>query len=341
MDVLEAEARAGKTVVATTHDLACAAHRFQEAALVNRRIVATGPAKDLILDQRLLAATYGGHVLVLPDLGGRPARGSSTTPTTTTSRPPASSTTTRRTGGEPRRSAGRPDGLRVHAARPGGRRSWSASSARSWARSSCCVGWPSSATRSVTRPCPAWSSPSCWGSRSTSEAPSRPSPRRSRSGPSPGAGGLRFDTAVGVLFAGTFALGVLLFSTIRNYITDLFSFLLGNILGITATDLVAIAVLGAVVVGTIALLRKELLYATFDPAGAGRVRAAGDAARVPAPGAARGDDRGQHPGGRDHHGRGHAGHPGGDRASSSSPASTGWSWWRSRSRSSRRSSGST
>jgi manganese/iron transport system ATP-binding protein len=70
MDVLEAEARAGKTVVATTHDLACAAHRFQDAVLVNRRIVAVGAAKDLILDQRLLAETYGGHVLVLPDLAG-------------------------------------------------------------------------------------------------------------------------------------------------------------------------------------------------------------------------------------------------------------------------------
>jgi ABC-type Mn2+/Zn2+ transport system ATPase subunit len=70
MDVLEAEAKAGRTVVATTHDLACAAHRFQEVALVNLRIVATGPAKDLILDQRLLAETYGGHVLVLPDLTG-------------------------------------------------------------------------------------------------------------------------------------------------------------------------------------------------------------------------------------------------------------------------------
>jgi ABC-type Mn2+/Zn2+ transport system ATPase subunit len=70
MDVLEAEARAGKTVIATTHDLACAAHRFQEAVLVNRRIVASGPAKDLVLDQRLLAETYGGHVLVLPDLTG-------------------------------------------------------------------------------------------------------------------------------------------------------------------------------------------------------------------------------------------------------------------------------
>ncbi len=70
MDVLEAEALSGRTVVATTHDLACAAHRFQEVALVNRRIVATGPAKDLVLDQRLLAETYGGHVLVMPDLTG-------------------------------------------------------------------------------------------------------------------------------------------------------------------------------------------------------------------------------------------------------------------------------
>jgi ABC-type Mn2+/Zn2+ transport system ATPase subunit len=65
MDVLEAEARAGKTVVATTHDLLCAAQRFHQAALLNRRLVAHGPAA-LVLDQALLSATYGGHVLVLP-----------------------------------------------------------------------------------------------------------------------------------------------------------------------------------------------------------------------------------------------------------------------------------
>jgi len=34
-------------------------------------------------------------------------------------------------------------------------------------------------------------------------------------------GRLRFDTTVGVLFAGTFALGILLFSTIKNYVADL------------------------------------------------------------------------------------------------------------------------
>jgi ABC-type Mn2+/Zn2+ transport system ATPase subunit len=70
MDVLEREARAGKTVVATTHDLICAAQRFHEAAFLNGRLVAHGPA-GLVLDQDLLAETYGGHVLVLPGDGGR------------------------------------------------------------------------------------------------------------------------------------------------------------------------------------------------------------------------------------------------------------------------------
>lgn len=71
MDVLEAEARAGKTVIASTHDLICAAQRFHQAAFVNGRIVATGPA-ELVLDRQLLSDTYGGHVLVLPgDDGGR------------------------------------------------------------------------------------------------------------------------------------------------------------------------------------------------------------------------------------------------------------------------------
>jgi len=71
MDVLESEARAGKTVIATTHDLICAAQRFHQAAFLNERLVAEGPA-NLVLDQKLLAETYGGHVLVLPgDDGGR------------------------------------------------------------------------------------------------------------------------------------------------------------------------------------------------------------------------------------------------------------------------------
>ena len=70
MDVLEAEARAGKTVIATTHDLICAAQRFHQAALINGRLIAQGSA-DLVLDRKLLSETYGGHVLVLPGDGER------------------------------------------------------------------------------------------------------------------------------------------------------------------------------------------------------------------------------------------------------------------------------
>jgi manganese/iron transport system permease protein len=81
-------------------------------------------------------------------------------------------------------------------------------------------------------------------------------------------GRLRFDTTVGVLFAGTFALGILLFSTIKNYVADLLGYLLGNVLGIGIGDLVQVAVLGAIVLAVVILIRKELLFATFDPLGA-------------------------------------------------------------------------
>ena len=80
--------------------------------------------------------------------------------------------------------------------------------------------------------------------------------------------GLRQDTAIGVLFAGTFALGVFMFSTIRGYVADLFSFLFGNVLSIGPGDLVALVVLGLGVIGVVLVLWKELLYATFDPLGA-------------------------------------------------------------------------
>ncbi len=80
--------------------------------------------------------------------------------------------------------------------------------------------------------------------------------------------GIRQDTAIGVLFAGTFAFGVFLFSTIRGYVADLFSFLFGNVLAIGPGDLVGLLLLGLGVIGVVVLLWKELLYASFDPLGA-------------------------------------------------------------------------
>jgi len=81
-------------------------------------------------------------------------------------------------------------------------------------------------------------------------------------------GRLRFDTAVGVLFAGSFAFGILLFSTIKNYVADLLGYLLGNVLGIGIGDLIQVAVLGGIVLTIVLVLRKELLFSTFDPLGA-------------------------------------------------------------------------
>ena len=81
-------------------------------------------------------------------------------------------------------------------------------------------------------------------------------------------GRLRADTAIGVVFAGTFALGIFLYSTIRGFVGDLFGFLVGNVLAITGEDLVALLILGGLVLAIVALLWKELLYSTFDPLGA-------------------------------------------------------------------------
>ena len=81
-------------------------------------------------------------------------------------------------------------------------------------------------------------------------------------------GDLRSDTSIGVLFAGMFALGIFLFSTIRGYVGDLFAFLVGNVLAISPTDLVALVVLAIATLAIVAVLWKELLYATFDPLGA-------------------------------------------------------------------------
>ena len=45
------------------------------------------------------------------------------------------------------------------------------------------------------------------------------------------------DTAIGVLFAGMFALGIVLISTIQGYTADLASFLFGDVLGVSDGDM--------------------------------------------------------------------------------------------------------
>ncbi len=75
---------------------------------------------------------------------------------------------------------------------------------------------------------------------------------------------LKEDTAIGVIFAGLFALGVALLSARGNSI-DLAHFLFGNLLGVSITDLVVTAGLGAAVLLLIFLFYKEFLVLSFDP----------------------------------------------------------------------------
>jgi manganese/iron transport system permease protein len=81
--------------------------------------------------------------------------------------------------------------------------------------------------------------------------------------------GLRSDAIIGVLFAGMFALGVAIFSSIPNYVGDLFHFLFGDVLGISVGDLLALILLVFGLLLVLRLLWKELLFSTFDPLGAG------------------------------------------------------------------------
>jgi ABC-type Mn2+/Zn2+ transport system permease subunit len=83
---------------------------------------------------------------------------------------------------------------------------------------------------------------------------------------------IREDTAIGILFASMFALGIALISTVRSYSVDLSHFLFGNVLGVSTRDLVLTSVFGGVVLLTIFLLYKEFLVLSFDPVLAATLR---------------------------------------------------------------------
>ncbi len=78
-------------------------------------------------------------------------------------------------------------------------------------------------------------------------------------------GQVKEDTAIGVIFAASFALGVALLSTVQSYSVDLTHILFGNVLGVSDTDLWLAAGLGAVVLLAVVLLYKEFLVISFDP----------------------------------------------------------------------------
>jgi manganese/iron transport system permease protein len=86
---------------------------------------------------------------------------------------------------------------------------------------------------------------------------------------------LREDTAIGIVFAGMFALGIAMISTVRSYTVDLTHFLFGDILGVSGSDLILIAAFGALILAAVLVFYKEFLLLSFDPLMAATLRLPG------------------------------------------------------------------
>ena len=74
----------------------------------------------------------------------------------------------------------------------------------------------------------------------------------------------REDTVIGAVWAMGMALGIIFISMTPGYTTDLMSYLFGNILMVTPSDLWLIVVLDMVVMICVGLFHKQLLAVCFD-----------------------------------------------------------------------------
>lgn len=78
-------------------------------------------------------------------------------------------------------------------------------------------------------------------------------------------GRLKEDAAIGVIFAGMFALGIALISSTGSYAVDLVHFLFGDVLSVSNQDLLLTAALAVLVMAVVVLLYKEFMVLSFDP----------------------------------------------------------------------------
>lgn len=77
------------------------------------------------------------------------------------------------------------------------------------------------------------------------------------------------DAAMGIVFSAFFALGITLITVIqKDNKIDLNHFLFGNILGVTGGEVRDTAIIAVLVLLSVFLLYKELLFYSFDPLGA-------------------------------------------------------------------------
>lgn len=83
---------------------------------------------------------------------------------------------------------------------------------------------------------------------------------------------IKQDTAIGIIFAGMFALGIAIISSVKSYTVDLTHFLFGDVLGVSGNQLVTIAVFSILIILLVIAFYKEFLVLTFDPTLAATLR---------------------------------------------------------------------
>lgn len=80
---------------------------------------------------------------------------------------------------------------------------------------------------------------------------------------------IKEDAAMGIVFSAFFAFGITLITVIqKDNKIDLNHFLFGNVLGVTAVEVRDTAIIAGLVLASVVLLYKELLFYSFDPLGA-------------------------------------------------------------------------
>ena len=80
--------------------------------------------------------------------------------------------------------------------------------------------------------------------------------------------GVSEDTSIGIVFAGMFALGLVMLSRATNVNVNIEDLLLGQVLGVSQTDVYVSLGLTALVMAGLYLFHTQLVYTTFDPVGA-------------------------------------------------------------------------
>src|SRR3989442_3553976 len=77
-------------------------------------------------------------------------------------------------------------------------------------------------------------------------------------------GRMKLDVSIGIFYTATMALAILFIGLMKTYNAEVYGYLFGSILSVTAEELKLTAGLATVVVGLLALFAKEFFFLAFD-----------------------------------------------------------------------------